>query len=374
MTYFPDFEAINFKKKIANTTNKIQRELLLEEELDKYSMQNLAIERDLFFNKEKKIKCMNTFKRFFEDDESISLATCCDCSTDFQKVKDSKDEIQNVYNGLVAKLEPEDDVRNLENKLSNYEIEGMKNKEENSIEYQKYQFLIHLQSSKKENKRVTTDNYVSKSGIGKDRVYSIVKDLTKKGLINSKVISSEGNSIINIELDGEVFIEKFENSKTKNSIVKQTVNSDSNEVFIVHGHDKSAKLEVARVVESLSLKPIILHEQVNKGKTIIEKFENNASNACFAIVLMTPDDVGYTKGHEGEAKGRARQNVILELGYFYGALGREYVVVLHKGEIEIPTDFLGIVYIKMDSLGKWKYDLVKEMREAGFKVSADDLN
>ena len=103
-----------------------------------------------------------------------------------------------------------------------------------------------------------------------------------------------------------------------------------NDVFIVHGHDEGARNAVARFVEKLGLKASILDEQVNRGQTIIEKFEREASNAGFAIVLLTPDDVGAPKDHKDKLQPRARQNVILELGYFLHRLGRERVCVLYK--------------------------------------------
>jgi predicted nucleotide-binding protein len=85
----------------------------------------------------------------------------------------------------------------------------------------------------------------------------------------------------------------------------------SNEVFIVHGHDSLAMNEVARLIERAGLDAVILHEQVNAGRTIIEKFEHHAGVAGFAVVLLTPDDVG---GPSRDAlQPRARQNVIGEM-------------------------------------------------------------
>ena len=121
----------------------------------------------------------------------------------------------------------------------------------------------------------------------------------------------------------------------------------SKDVFIVHGHDSAAKLEIARFLDKLGLNPIILHELPDKGRTIIEKFEAN-TNVGFAIVLLTPDDIGHQKDDASKAKPRARQNVILELGFFVGKLGRHRVCALKKGDIEIPTDYSGVLYKTMD--------------------------
>ena len=141
-------------------------------------------------------------------------------------------------------------------------------------------------------------------------------------------------------------------------------------IFIVHGHDDAAKLSVARFVEKLGLHEIILHEQPNKGRTIIEKFEDY-SNVVFAIVLLTPDDIGYPQNKPEEEKPRARQNVIFELGFFVGKLGRNRVCALHKGDVEILSDFDGVLYVPMGSGNGWKLELAKEMKGAGIEF---DLN
>ena len=144
-------------------------------------------------------------------------------------------------------------------------------------------------------------------------------------------------------------------------------------VFIVHGHDEAAKHAIARFVERLGLKAIILDEQANKGQTIIEKFEEHAGEVGFAIVLLTPDDVGAPKDKEDNLKPRARQNVILELGYFLRALGREHVCVLYKEEVELPSDIHGILYVPMDSFDGWKQKLAKEMKQAGLPINPEKL-
>jgi predicted nucleotide-binding protein len=154
---------------------------------------------------------------------------------------------------------------------------------------------------------------------------------------------------------------------------KRSKNVKSKKIFIVHGHDALAKTEVARTIEKLELEAVVLHEQANEGKTIIEKFERDASIVCFAIIILSPDDTGYPINKPDEAKPRARQNVILELGYFSGILGRSNVVVLHKGEVEIPSDFLGVVYISMDSYGSWRYGLGKELKGAGYNIDLNKL-
>ena len=118
--------------------------------------------------------------------------------------------------------------------------------------------------------------------------------------------------------------------------------------------------------------PVILHEQANQGKTIIEKFEDY-SDVDFAVVLMTPDDIGYLANEESFAKYRARQNVVFELGYFIGKLGRTHVAAIVKGDIEIPTDISGVLYIGVDNNDAWKMMLAKEIKGVGYNIDLNKL-
>ena len=145
----------------------------------------------------------------------------------------------------------------------------------------------------------------------------------------------------------------------------------NNSVFIVHGHDEGLKEAVARFLEKIGVKPVILHEQINNGMTIIEEFEDFANRAGFAIVLMTPDDYGYPSGHEEQKKARPRQNVVLELGYFVAKLGRNKTLVLTRGDLVLASDFAGVVYESVDNGDGWKWKLAQELKSANFDV---DLN
>jgi len=140
----------------------------------------------------------------------------------------------------------------------------------------------------------------------------------------------------------------------------------SKDVFIVHGHDDPAKMEVAHLIERAGLNAVILHEKPNAGRTIIEKFEKHGGSAGFAVVLLTPDDVGGP--NRGDLRPRARQNVIGEMFWFAGKLGRGRICALKKGDLEIPTDFAGIVYTDMDDRGTWKAKLLQELETAGYEV------
>lgn len=146
---------------------------------------------------------------------------------------------------------------------------------------------------------------------------------------------------------------------------------DNKSVFIVHGHDKEVQETVARFIEHLDLHAIILHEQANEGKTIIEKIEKH-SDVGFGIVLYTPCDKGGLKDTNiQDLKYRARQNVVFEHGYLVGKLGRERVCALVKENVEIPNDLSGIVYIPMKD--NWKLSIVKELKKVGYNVDANKI-
>lgn len=140
---------------------------------------------------------------------------------------------------------------------------------------------------------------------------------------------------------------------------------NTNQVFIVHGHDELAKTEVARFIEKLGFEAIILHEQVSAGQTIIEKIESY-SNVGFGIVLYTACDVGNTKNNMDNLNFRARQNVVFEHGFLIGKLGRKNVTALVKDTIETPNDISGVVYISME--GEWKLSIAKEMKNSGYSI------
>lgn len=145
------------------------------------------------------------------------------------------------------------------------------------------------------------------------------------------------------------------------------------EIFIVHGHDEVVKHKIAKFVTDLDLTATILDEQPSKGQTIIDKFEEHANEAGFAIVLLTADDVGAPKDKTNELKPRARQNVIIELGYFLCGLGRERVRILYEEGVELPSDIYGVSYVPMDERGAWKLELAQEMASVGITVDMNKL-
>jgi predicted nucleotide-binding protein len=143
-------------------------------------------------------------------------------------------------------------------------------------------------------------------------------------------------------------------------------------VFIVHGHNTEIKTEVCNTLYKLKLKPIVLHEQANLGKTIIEKFEANGNDVGFAIILLTADDLGRLKSlNETENRYRARQNVVFEMGYFMARLSRSHVFILREDGIEEPSDLSGIIYNKISE--NWKEKLVQELKACDYDVDANVL-
>ncbi len=141
-------------------------------------------------------------------------------------------------------------------------------------------------------------------------------------------------------------------------------------IFVVHGHDKEAKETVARFLQKHQLNVIILHERASKGRTIIEKIEEN-DDVGYAVVLLTPDDIGAPSDQPKNLRSRARQNVIFEFGYFISKLGRENVCALVVDDIEKPSDYDGVVYIRMDKADGWKLELMRELKSAGIDIDAN---
>lgn len=165
-------------------------------------------------------------------------------------------------------------------------------------------------------------------------------------------------------------IEEIEMNSTynqKNS--KETIRS--NKVFVVHGHDDEMKVSVARSLDRMGFEAIILSEQPDQGRTIIEKLENY-SEVQYAVILLSPCDEGRKRG-TNDFLPRARQNVIAEMGLFIGKLGRKNVTLLKKGDVEIPSDFLGLVYTEYDTNKFWEISLFKNMRSLGYNVDLNKL-
>ena len=147
----------------------------------------------------------------------------------------------------------------------------------------------------------------------------------------------------------------------------------SQKVFIVHGHDEAAKYAIARFIERLDLEAIIPDEQAGGLQAILDKFAEQAEDIVFAIILLTPDDVGAAKAEKNELQPRARQNVILELGYFIGKLERNQICLLYKEGVELPSDIHGQFYILMDDHDGWQLKVAREMKSAKLPIDANKL-
>ena len=168
----------------------------------------------------------------------------------------------------------------------------------------------------------------------------ITRDLIKK--LNQEILKVKDGS------------KNKEEVKHKNKIPK---------VFLVHGQDHGTLRRVKEFIkEDIGMEPIVLMDEANNGKTIPEKFEEYANECDYAIILMTPDDKLKYEGIE-ETIYRARQNVILELGYFWHKFNRKNFCVLKKGNIESPSDIQGIVYLEFkNEVEEVFYRLTKEIK------------
>ena len=145
-------------------------------------------------------------------------------------------------------------------------------------------------------------------------------------------------------------------------------------IFIVYGHDTEAREQLELLLRRLKLEPVILANLVAEGQTIIEMLEKHRLGVRYACVLLTPDDEGYKSGCPNDKKPRARQNVVLELGMFLSTLGRKHVAILHKGDVELPSDIHGLVYIPFTKhVGEVKPRLAAELQEAGFQINIKDM-
>jgi len=152
------------------------------------------------------------------------------------------------------------------------------------------------------------------------------------------------------------------------SLPVATITPKSNKVFIVHGRDDALKKVARDFIAGLGLEPIILHEQANRGLTLIQKI-NEYSDVAFAVVLLSPDDSGRLQT-SSKSKPRARQNVVFEWGFFWGKFGGEHVAALYKENVELPSDLNGVLYIPFDEDGEWKMKLVQELQTVGFNLSS----
>jgi predicted nucleotide-binding protein len=168
------------------------------------------------------------------------------------------------------------------------------------------------------------------------------------------------------------------NSSQKPETVRKSTRPPSSNIFVAHGHDDRMKKNVVDTLKTLDLNPIVLRHQASQGRTIIEKLTEiiEEKKISFAVVLFSPDDKAHAKNESPDsARFRARQNVILELGYCMGKLERRNVAIIQKKKdnFEIPSDCDGIVRILYYRGDAWKHDLVTELKKHGYTVDANKL-
>jgi predicted nucleotide-binding protein len=141
-------------------------------------------------------------------------------------------------------------------------------------------------------------------------------------------------------------------------------------VLLIHGRDEATKESLLEFLERLELHALVLHEQPDGGKSMMEQF-GGSPDIHFAIILLTPDDIATPRNKPKERQTRVSQNVIFEFGYFLSKLGQGRVCALYKEGVEIPSDYPGAVTILMDSRGGWRLLVAKEIKQAGMEI---DLN
>ncbi|EJF78461.1 hypothetical protein MCO_00645 [Bartonella sp. DB5-6] len=162
--------------------------------------------------------------------------------------------------------------------------------------------------------------------------------------------------------------------KSKTSSPKTSSNTSDKKVFVVHGHDAAALEQLELTLRRLGLEPYILQNTSGNGLTIIEALEKEICNPTrstkFGIVLLTPDDMGYSKSDGPQkAQPRARQNVVLEMGMLISALSRKNVAILIKQDVAPPSDIAGIIYLPFKNHVKETVPkLVIRLMESGFTL------
>lgn len=216
---------------------------------------------------------------------------------------------------------------------------------------------------------------VTQSDVNTETIVGIVKEYNKSdpflALFYSREKASKDNQYTQ-DITDDILEEAQNLLSTAVLEPKKEQPISSNKIFIVHGRDHNLLTQVENALMKLGLNPIVLQEQANNGKTIIEKIEE-CTDVGFGIVLYTPCDEGRLKSEDGELKPRARQNVVLEHGYLMGKLGRERVCCLVSDDVEFPSDIQGVVYTSANDVDQWKYKIAKELKAAGFDIDMNRL-
>lgn len=216
------------------------------------------------------------------------------------------------------------------------------------------------------------------------KIYSYqIKEEKRLGNNTGSQIKLTTGEIINIYDNGTLQFQGKENISLQKLLAeKEIASSTSTEtennrsVFVVYGHDEKAKTELEAMLRRWEINPIFLDQLPSEGQTIIEKLEKYQAQVSFAVVLATPDDVGYKTEHEDEKAFRARQNVVLETGMMLALLGRSKVAILLKDQekMERPSDIQGLIYIPFkDRVEDGKLLLAKELNAQGISIDVDKI-
>lgn len=183
-----------------------------------------------------------------------------------------------------------------------------------------------------------------------------------------------------IQFQGSVDVDQMRNIVLKPSLEKNDLefSKGRQQIFIVHGHDTEARDQMELALRRLGLEPFILMSASGGGKTIIEALEGKIGknfSSDFGIILMTPDDMGYSiKDGKEKEEPRARQNVILETGMLLSSLTRERIAIVVKGHIELPSDLQGIIHYGYNNHVKEIIPkLCKRFQEAGFELDTEKI-
>ncbi len=200
----------------------------------------------------------------------------------------------------------------------------------------------------------------------------IVRIIGKMNLSSTGPIPTEATNEL-----AEALAEQVRNR----NVPKEDTDKPPDSIFLVHGHDEAFLRDVENFIHGLGIRPIIMKDVGGATTSLIDKFFEIGGAARYAIVLLSGDDMGASRDqYEEDGVGeralqyRSRQNVILELGYFYGLLGWENVFVLERTpprkfpNFERPSDLSGVLFDRYDEAGKWRRELQKRLSDSGFVI------
>lgn len=193
-------------------------------------------------------------------------------------------------------------------------------------------------------------------------------------LFHNGTLLVQGNAQAQEKLNNFIgTLEKSPASKAVTSVVESSTPQEDPQVFVVYGHDRTSREQLEHILLKVGIKTFVLGNTTGGGLTIIEALEKQVGingSAKAGIVLLTPDDMGYSVQAGSEnIRPRARQNVVLEMGMLLGKLGRSHTTILIKGEIEHPSDIHGIIYLSYkDHVNEIASRLYKRLGECGFQI------